>query len=136
MALTILAADANANPGTVNGRSMDRIGIGGRPIAGVGKLWWSSYLVDLENTAYVTGGVPIPRGTLGYSRIFDMLVLGGKDPYGAADVAHTTTGLTFTLDSTDPEVPLLVIQDAAGEVANAATQAAGSAVWLCFGGLR
>ena len=60
----------------------------------------------------------------------------GFYPYGAADVPHVTTGLTFTLDSTDPTVPLLVIKDDAGEVAAASTQAAGSAVWVVFGGLR
>tara|TARA_R110000851_G_scaffold42167_6_gene105073 strand:+ start:1747 stop:2157 length:411 start_codon:yes stop_codon:yes gene_type:complete len=136
MALTLVATDGNANPGTSHGRAMDRIGIGGAPIAGVGKLWWSSYLIDLENTAYVTGGVPIPVGTCGYSRIFDMMVLAGKDPYGSADVTHVTTGLTFTLDSTNPAAPKLVIEDDAGEVANASTQAAGSRVWVCFGGLR
>ncbi|GEM_PF-3973905 len=136
MALTLKATDASGNPGTVVGRAMDRIGIGGRPIKGVGKLHYASYLIDLENTAYVTGGVPIPVGTCGFTRIFDMLVLAGKDPYGAADVPHVTTGLTFTLDSTDPTVPLLVIKDDAGEVAAASTQAAGSAVWVVFGGLR
>jgi hypothetical protein len=136
MALTLKAADVSGNPGTVIGRAMDRIGIGGRPITGVQKLHWGSYLIDLENTAYVTGGVPVPVGTCGFTRIFDMLVLAGKDPYGATDVAHVTTGLTFTLDSSDPTAPLLVIEDAAGEVANASTQAAGSAVWVVFGGLR
>ena len=38
MALTLKATDASGNPGTVVGRAMDRIGIGGRPIKGVGKL--------------------------------------------------------------------------------------------------
>jgi hypothetical protein len=136
MAFVIKATDANANPGTVIGRAADRIGIGGRPIAGVQKLHWGSYLIDLAATAYVTGGVPIPTAVCGFTRIYDMIILGGKDPYGSADVINQVKGITFSLVSTNPEVPLLKMDLLAAEVANAATQAAGSAVWVAFGGIR
>jgi hypothetical protein len=137
MALVIKATDANENPGTSVGASTERRGLGGHAIHGVSNFWFQSVLVDLELSAYETGGIPLigTPNLVGMTRVYDMYVMGSKDPYGVNDAAPPA-GITFTLDNSDVTNPLLKMDLVGGEVANAATQAAGVDVWIILGGLR
>ena len=84
--------------------------------------------------AYTTGGFVIDPGVLGFSKIVDMQVLGGKDPYGVLDVVHPG-GITYELVTTDPTAPKLKLELLAAEAAAASTQTAKS-VWIILGGIR
>jgi len=130
-ALTLKTADAAGNPSTIHGRHSERVGM--RPIKDYGKLSYSAFLVDLS-VGYTTGGFVIDPGVLGFTKIVDMHVLGGKDPYGVLDVVHPG-GITFELVTTDPTAPLLKLELLAAEAANLSTQAAKS-VWIVLGGIR
>jgi len=95
---------------------------------------WKAVCVDLENTAYVTGGVPFVMTDIGMKSIHDMYVYGSVDPFNQADVRATAPdGVNFWLDKTDPTAPKLVYRDSGGEV-TATTTYAGDAIWLLVGG--
>jgi len=114
---------------------MDRIGLGGAPIPGVGKLQWSSFLIDLELSAYVTGGIPIPQTVTGFTRVFDMFIPAGKDPYGVTNIV-TPTDLTVTLVGTDTAPLLYFTEGTSGTQAVNASTIAGEEIWITLGGLR
>ena len=130
-ALTLKTADAAGNPSTIHGRHSERVGM--RPIKDYVKLSYSAFLIDLD-VAYTTGGFVIDPGVLGFSKIVDMQVLGGKDPYGVLDVVHPG-GITYELVTTDPTAPKLKLEPLAAEAAAASTQTAKS-VWIILGGIR
>ncbi len=117
----------------VPGRWTEYHSLGGDPLHGYAGLATVQIQVDLAATAYETGGIPLSKEVTGLQRVVNMWVLAGVDPF--AGPLTPTNGLTFTLNSDNPENPLLVINDAGGELANGATQAAGSTVWLLLGGM-
>ena len=135
MALTIKATDANGNPGTVHGRVNDRSGLGGHPIHGRPNLWYSSFLIDLELTAYVTAGVPLTPEITGMNEVWDLVVMGGYDPY-SVNAAAPPNGITFTLADPGKVAPKLKMDLIGAEVSNGATQSSGVDVWITLGGIR
>lgn len=133
MTLTANGGPTGNKAGIVPGRAMPRQSLAGVPVAGVSNLWWKSVCVDLENSAYETGGIPFELDDIGMKSIHDMYVYAGKDPYNQGD-AHDDykLGLTFKLGGT-PQAPTLMIYDETAEEA-ATTTHAGDVVWLLVGG--
>ena len=131
MAFTVAPETGNKN--IVIGSWTSYHTLGGFPLKGYAGLNTRIINVDLENTAYETGGIPIPKEITGLKRVVNMWTLSGWDPYH--QVAANPPALSFRLDSSDPEAPKLVIHDGSGELANAATQPADTTVWLMLGGI-
>jgi len=97
------------------------------------QLMQACLLVDLELSVYETGGIPmLGKGScIPGTAVHDLCVLGGMDPYGCGPV-EPPKGLTFTVDSTCPTEPTMVICDADGEVAPGWTLP-GGCVWIRIG---
>lgn len=131
MALTIKAR--TGDPNIVHGRWSDYHTLGGSPLDGYAGLVTRIINVDLNLTAYVTGGVPLDKNITGLQRVVNMWTLSGWDPHHK--VAANPPALSFRLDSSNPEAPKLVIHGAGGQLANASTQAPGVSVWLMLGGI-
>jgi len=131
--MTVTLAAKVANEQLVHGSWSDYHTLGGAANADYARLVVKLINVDLAATAYVTGGIPIDKETTGLQRVVNLWTPGGPNPFHTGDTLPPA--LSFRLDANDPENPLLVIHNGAGELANASTQPANTTVWLMLGGI-
>ncbi len=90
--------------------------------------------LNLETSAYVTGGWPLLQGLTGMKSVFNAHQLAGYDPYG---IAIQRNGYQAILDRTTPDGmhSKLMLYYNGAQVADAAMAAAGKYIWVMFIGV-
>lgn len=134
--LTVKEKDDKGQPGLVCGKAGGGPkGIGGAADCSNMGAWTVCALLDLECIEYEEGGICLdPKDTFcGLGAIFDMTVMGSKDPYGCQ--IDGCPPISLYLNTCDPCKPILAICEGGEEVPTGWTLP-GGCIWVMVRGSR